>query len=151
MVAAGASVGYPLGAWIYSKIAGRWRASAVLFTGWGLFGLGLLGLGALPDFRLIGLAGFVQQIGAGLVLTGLVNQCYERFPLKVRALSTGVWMSAFFAGQFASPLAVAALAGMAGGLRPAITLFGLPPLLLALAALGRRPLAAAAPPVADPA
>ena len=149
LASSGASLGYPLGAWVYSKIVQVWSGPTRLCVGWGLFGFGLIGLGAIPDPLLAGLSGFIQQLGAGIVLTGLVNQCYERFPIQIRALSAGVWMSAFFFGQFASPLVVAAISGGVGGLRPAIAVLGAPPLIFALLALVKRAPAPAIPAAVD--
>ena len=135
LVGAAASVGYPLGSVLFSRLAGRWPARAVSTLGWGLFGLGLSGVGALADGWSAGGAGFVQQLGGGVLLTGLIHDCYEHFPFRYRARSMGVWAAFFFAGQFASPLTVSAMAAGLGGLRPAIAALGLIPLTIAAVSL----------------
>jgi MFS family permease len=150
MVGAAASVGYPLGSVVFSRLAGRWLARAVSTLGWGLFGLGLLGVGALGDGWGIGAAGFVQQLGGGILLTSLIHDCYERFPYRYRARSMGVWAAFFFAGQFASPLMVSGMAAGLGGLRPAIATLGLAPLAVSALTLAFS-LAGRLRPVARPA
>ena len=74
---------------------------------------------------------------AGL-LTSLIHDCYERFPFRFRARGMGVWAAFFFAGQFASPLMVSAVAAGVGGLRATVAILGLVPLIIAAlaAALG---------------
>jgi MFS family permease len=142
-----ASIGYPLGAVVYSRICGRWSQRALQILGWGLIGAGLVGVGLSEDSSIVGLTAFVQQVGGGVLLTMLIHQCQERFAFRHRARSMGVWASAFFAGQFASPLVVAALAAAAGGLRPAMALMGALSLCFAVVAarLVRLPAAKSAP------
>ena len=130
-VGALASTGYPLGSVVFSRLAGRWPARAVSCLGWSLFGLGLIGVGAFGDYRAIGVGGFVQQLGGGVLLTGLIHDCYERFPFRYRARSMGVWAAFFFAGQFGSPLIMASAGAALGGLRPAIAALGFVPLMIA--------------------
>jgi len=131
VVGAAASIGYPLGSVVFSRLARGWSPAALSVLAWSLIGAGLFGLGALPDYRAIGLCAFVQQVGGGVLITLLIHQCYERFPFRYRARSMGVWAAFFFAGQFASPLLVSAVGAPLGGLRPAISALGVFALLLA--------------------
>jgi MFS family permease len=139
-IGAAASIGYPLGSVVFCRLARTWPPAAMSTMAWLLIGAGLVGLGALPDYRAIGLCAFVQQVGGGVLITLLIHQCYERFPFRYRARSMGVWAAFFFAGQFASPLLVSAAGAPLGGLRPAISALGVFALLLAaLVAAAFRP------------
>ncbi|MER6800204.1 MFS transporter, partial [Amycolatopsis mediterranei] len=51
-----------------------------------------------------------------------------------RGRGTGIWTSALFIGQFASPLIVLALAAATTGLSPALLVVGAAALLIALVA-----------------
>jgi MFS family permease len=124
IVGALASLGYPFGAMVFSRLSGRWSEAGLQILSWVLFAIGLMGVGQFKDFRMVCLAGILQQTGAGVLMTLLIHQCYERFPYRYRARGMGVWVSFFFAGQFASPLVVSAIAAVAGGLRPAIVVLG---------------------------
>lgn len=91
--------------------------------------LGLVGAG----FLTVGLAGAVNGIVAGALLTGLGGgillpslMCWNmnQLPAAHRALGTGAWMAAFFVGQFLTPIVVVAIAGQVGGLPQAVKLMG---------------------------
>lgn len=136
LVSAAISIGYPIGAMIYSRIAHRYSQPTLFITGCVMTGAGLIGVGLGRTWPLIAALGFVQQIGGGFMLTLLLHQGQERFAFRHRARVMGVWTSAFFAGQFVSPLAVHLIGAVAGGLRPAVSVMGAIALAAGLALTG---------------
>ena len=148
LVSAAISIGYPAGAMVYSRIAHRVPEPVIFAAGCLMTGVGLIGVGVCRAWPMIAVLGFVQQLGGGFMLTLTMHQGQERFAFKHRARVMGVWTSAFFAGQFASPLVVNAAGAAIGGLRPAVTLMGALVLLagvilagfLGAARAGRRPI-----------
>lgn len=114
VVSGAASIGYPIGAALFGRIGGRRPQNALASFALTLFASGLIGMGLATVALWVGVGAFVLQVGAGLALNLTIYQCFERFDYRWRALSTGVWVSAYFAGQFASPLLVAIL-GLHGG------------------------------------
>lgn len=124
LLSAAASVGYPIGAALFGRVGGRWPQKALASFALSLFALGLIGMGLTSATLGIGLSAFVLQIGAGLALNLTIFQCFERSAYRWRALSTGVWVSSYFAGQFVSPLAVALLGSAAGGPRDGVAVLG---------------------------
>ena len=53
----------------------------------------------------------VASAGTGLLLPTLVAWAVGRIPFASRGRSTGVWTSAFFLGQFLTPLIIGAIQG----------------------------------------
>ena len=118
-----ASVGVPIGSILYKFISGRSNAFqfTVLFLllGTGLIGIGMsLGLEATLGFA------FVQQLAAGMVIPVLISWSLRELPERFRGRGMGWWCSAFFLGQFVSPLFVTFVRGWAGGLLQAFVVFG---------------------------
>lgn len=109
------SVGVPVGALIYkwlSKHDTTLQFSVVfLLLGTGLTGIGLaLGLQATMVFA------FIQQLAAGMTIPVLVAWSLRELPERFRGRGMGWWCSAFFLGQFVSPLFVTAGRSLFGGL-----------------------------------
>lgn len=119
-----ASLGVPLGTFIYSRIA-RIGVGKLLVAEFGLLAIGfvLMGrTGSVPGF----LTGcFINQLGAGLLLPTLVVWSMSILPYEVRGRGTGLWQSAFALGQWLSPLAVTFLALRLGGLMRGFEALGL--------------------------
>lgn len=111
-----ASLGTPIGAALFNilsrKLAGVGLV-AVLLT---LLGLGMIGMGLSPNIQTMAAFGFLQQIGAGLTVTALIFWVSRLLPPEHRGRGFGYWSSAFFAGQFLSPLAVGAVQSAVGGI-----------------------------------
>jgi len=136
LISAAISIGYPAGAMIYSRIATHVPGPALFVTGCVMTGVGLIGIGLGRAWPLIAVFGLVQQIGGGFMLTFLMHQGQERFSFRHRAHVMGGWTSAFFAGQFVSPLAINAAGAVAGGLRPAVAVMGASAFVVGLILVG---------------
>jgi MFS family permease len=110
-----ASIGVPLGTFIYSRI-GRIGVGKLLLAEFGLLAVGFMLMGrtgSVPGF----LAGcFINQLGAGMLLPTLLVWSMSILPFEVRGRGTGFWQSAFALGQWLSPLAVTFFAMRMGGL-----------------------------------
>lgn len=110
-----ASIGVPLGTFIYSRI-GRIGVSKLLLTEFALLAVGFMLMGrsgAVPGF-LIGC--FINQLGAGMLLPTLLVWSMSILSFEVRSRGTGFWQSAFALGQWLSPLVVTYFALRQGGL-----------------------------------
>ncbi|MGH6745173.1 putative MFS family arabinose efflux permease [Novosphingobium sp. PhB55] len=124
-----ASIGVPLGTFIYSRIGTRLAVGRLLLLEFALLAIGFMLMarsGTVPGF----LAGcFVNQIGAGLLLPTLLVWSMSILRFEFRGRGTGFWQSAFAFGQFLSPLVVTFAGRHTGGLLGAFS-------VLSLAALG---------------
>lgn len=141
-----ASMAVPLGAILFKLLSKR---SAVLqFTVlFMLLGCGMVGIGLSTDIQtVIGFA-FVQQLGAGMCIPILIGWGLRELPDQYRGRGMGLWTSAFFLGQFLSPLFVTLMRGWTGGLLQTFVACGLICIAIALGnlLLNRR----AAPPAAQ--
>lgn len=137
-----ATLGTPVGAVLFSFLAKRWSSMSVIATLLFFVGLGTLGMGLAPDIRTMVAAGFVEQIGGGMTVTGLIFWVSKLLPSEHRGRGFGLWTSAFFAGQFISPAVMGIAQGLLGGILPAFTAMGLVALagaVLALMSSRRRP------------
>lgn len=124
-----ASIGVPLGTFIYSRIGPKWPVGRLLLTEFALLSVGFMLMskaGSIAGF----LAGcFVNQIGAGLLLPTLLVWSMSILRFEFRGRGTGFWQSAFAFGQFLSPVVVTYAAQRTGGLLGAF-------MVLSIGALG---------------
>ncbi len=124
------------------------KRSATFLTGMFLFflGAGLFLIGYATDYRSMLAASFVQQIGAGMTVPTLIYWAQSVLPFEQRGRGMGIWCTAFFLGQFTSPLLMGALEGVGGSVLRAFSLNGAIGLVgaliaFALVTLRRRPAA----------
>ncbi|WP_169055249.1 MFS transporter [Azospirillum sp. TSH100] len=97
-------------------------------------GAGLLTMVLARDFAGVVAGAVLHGFGWGIALPLLLTMAMAGLPFDLRGRGTGVFMGAVFIGQFLSPLGVAAIDGVLGGLVPAIKVFAILSLLLAVAA-----------------
>ena len=118
-----ASLGVPVGALIFKKIANR----KIQFQMAGIYlltGIGLLGIGLSQDYRLTTVMAVFQQLAAGMSIPIMVAWALSLLPEEHRGRGMGFWAASFFIGQFISPLTVSILRKLTGGLLPTVALFG---------------------------
>ncbi|MBZ9646850.1 MFS transporter [Sphingobium sp. 3R8] len=129
-----ASIGVPLGTFLYSRI-GRWPIGRLLLLEFALLAAGfcVMGLAHAPAGFLIGC--FLNQLGAGLLLPTLLVWAMSLLSFEIRGRGAGLWQSAFAFGQFLSPVIVTLLSKQAGSLAGAFVLLSLGALAGAGAAL----------------
>ncbi|WP_404477977.1 MFS transporter [Novosphingobium sp. BL-52-GroH] len=119
-----ASIGVPLGTFVYSRI-GRWPIRRLLLIEFALLAAGFatmaLAKGSTPF--LVGC--FLNQVGAGLLLPTLLVWSMSLLSFEIRGRGAGMWQSAFAFGQFLSPVVVTLLGRQAGGLMGAFLLMSI--------------------------
>lgn len=110
-----ASLGVPLGTFIYSRLRTA-RVSRLLLVEFGLLAVGFMLMsksGSVTGF----LTGcFINQVGAGMLLPTLLVWSMSFLAFEVRGRGTGMWQAAFALGQFLSVLIVTFIALRVGGL-----------------------------------
>ncbi len=128
-----ASIGVPLGTFIYSRI-GRWPVARLLLIEFGMLAVGflLMSRAASPNGFLIGC--FINQLGAGLLLPTLLVWAMSLLAFDNRSRGAGLWTGAFSIGQFLSPLIVTVASKQLGGLLAAFGLLSAAALIGALTA-----------------
>jgi MFS family permease len=122
------------GAFIF-RFASRWSNAVQLAIMFGLFAVGLGGIGLAQDIHTAQLALCVQQSAAGMAVPALIAWAQSKFGFAHRGRGMGIWSSAFFLGQAISPLIVAKVAGAAGAMHGAFLWSGALALAAMLAAL----------------
>lgn len=132
------SLGVPVGAFAFRRLRAP-RVAAILTTVLLLIGIGLVVIGLTSTLPLIGFAMFVAQVGCGILMPCLITWCLAQLPFEHRGRGSGLWTSAFFLGQFITPLVMAGLADQHRGMAFAYLAVGAACLLAAIgAALSNR-------------
>lgn len=110
-----ASLGVPLGTFVYSRIRTT-PVARLLLIEFGLLAIGFMLMaksGSVPGF----LTGcFINQLGAGMLLPTLLVWAMSFLDFEVRGRGTGMWQAAFALGQFLSAIIVTFIALRVGGL-----------------------------------
>ena len=131
-ISAIASIAVPVGSIIFKLIAKKSVSLQLLviaiFIGAGLTGIGLAG----SKYSAMVFA-FIQQLGCGMTIPVLIAWGLNSLPAEFRGRGMGFWSSAFFLGQFISPLMVSSVRQFAGTLLHTFAIFGIICLLLGLA------------------
>ena len=131
-ISAVASIAVPVGSIIFKLFARRSVAFQLLviaiFIGIGLTGIGL----ATNKYSVMAFA-FIQQLGCGMTIPVLIAWGLNSLPAEFRGRGMGFWSSAFFLGQFISPLIVSSVRQVAGTLLHTFAVFGIICFLLGLA------------------
>jgi len=105
-----ASIAIPIGAFLFRRAALRIRLDVIVCLPFLLMGVGLVALGRTGDPNMDVVAATVHQLGGGFVLPVLLTMALQRLPFELRGRGTGIWMCAFFLGQFISaPVAIGAM------------------------------------------
>lgn len=116
-----ASIGVPLGTFIYSRVA-HFGVGKLLLVEFALLAVGFLLMGQTGNVTGFLIGCFINQLGAGLLLPTLLVWSMNILPFEVRGRGTGFWQSAFALGQWLSPLVVTFFALRTGGLLSSFTM-----------------------------
>ena len=148
LISALASVAVMVGAVVYKFLSGR--STVLQFTVlFAMLGIGLIGIGMNLGLKATIAFAFLQQTGSGMTIPVLLGWGLRELPQQYRGRGMGWWGSAFFLGQFVSPLMVSVVRGVTGGLLGAFIACGAACVLIAVgnAVISRRALvqSAAAP------
>ncbi len=127
-----ASLAVPLGALLF-KLISNYSMKIQLLIVSTCIGFGLIGIGLSQSIEMVVASAWVQQLGCGMTMPVLIAWGLNSLPAKFRGRGMGFWSSAFFLGQFVSPLAVTAMKSMTGSLLSAFIAFGVLCLILGMA------------------
>jgi MFS family permease len=130
-----AGFGNPLGALVFRWTA-RFGTALNLVFAFAFSGVGLLLAASSRDPIFATGAAFVNQLGAGLTYPVLMASAMNQLPPNLRGRGGGMWLSAFFVGQFVSPLVVVRWAAVSSHVSTAFAGLGAVCLVAAAAALG---------------
>ncbi|MFN3468269.1 MAG: MFS transporter [Novosphingobium sp.] len=89
-----------------------------------LLGSGLAVIGMATDWKGMVAGMALQQTGAGMAVPTLIAWAQSYLPFEHRGRGMGVWTSAFFLGQFASPLLVSLARTISGTMQGAFVISG---------------------------
>ena len=110
-----AAIGVSVGAILFRFISNRSTVFqfTVVFM---LLGLGMVGIGLNLGVHATVALAWIQQLGSGMTIPVLLGWSLRELPSQFRGRGMGWWASAFFLGQFVSPLFVGFVNGWSGGL-----------------------------------
>ena len=130
-----ASLGVPLGTFIFRGATKRLSTSHLLALEFLIIATGFIGMGNSHDYRLYLLAASLNQIGCGMILPTLLIWAIRGLPFEIRGRGTGLWTAVFSVGQFGSGITMTYFAKIMGGLLPAFSALGVVSLFAAATAV----------------
>ena len=129
-----ASIGVPLGTYIYSRI-GRWPVALLLLIEFGMLAAGFMVMAKAETTTAFLIGCFINQLGAGILLPTLLVWAMSQLTFDVRSRGAGLWTGAFSIGQFLSPVTVTLVSKQTGSLLSAFGVLSVSALAGALIAL----------------
>lgn len=121
---AAASIAVPIGSLLF-KFLSKCSIAVQLLIMATLIGTGLLGIGLFHTKTSVMIFATIQQLGCGMTMPVLIGWGLNTLPPEFRGRGMGFWSSAFFLGQFISPLVVTGVKTVAGSLLNAFVFFGI--------------------------
>lgn len=115
-----ASLGVPLGTFIYSRITGT-RVAWLLLAEFLILGIGFLLMSRATTTTAFLIGCGINQIGAGLLLPTLLVWAMSQLSFEIRGRGAGLWTGAFSLGQWLSPIVVTFFSLRMGGLLPSLS------------------------------
>ncbi|MBL9061659.1 MFS transporter [Tabrizicola sp.] len=116
LMAALVTVSAPV-ALMYGRIRARLSAMTIFGLSFFLIGLGFLAHATASDWHGVLMGSLIAGLGMGISMPNYTTWFMERVPASMRGRASGLLTTAFFLGQFASPLVSAPLVawfGLAG-------------------------------------
>jgi len=110
-----ASIGVPLGTFVYSRV-GRTKLARLLLGEFALLTIGFLLMSRADTTTPFLIGCFINQLGAGLLLPTLLVWAMNGLPFETRARGAGLWTGAFSVGQFLCPVVITFASDHIGGL-----------------------------------
>ena len=118
-----ASIGVIVGGWFYRRQR-QVRPAVNLALILSAYGIGLTGLGLSHNYLYALPFAVVAQFGNGLTVPTLVGWSLQTLEFRYRGRGMGLWTTAFFCGQFLSPVLMALLVRARADFLGAIVLVG---------------------------
>jgi MFS family permease len=131
-----ASLGVPLGTFIFRGATKRLSTSPLLAIEFLILAIGFIGMGNSHDYRFYLLAASLNQIGCGMILPTLLIWAIRGLPFEIRGRGTGLWTAVFSIGQFGSGITMTYFAKILGGLLPAFSALGTVSVVAGVMAIG---------------
>ncbi len=133
-----ASLGTAVGGFLFGRLAKQGPAVLVPLA-FGLSGVGIVGMGLASAVPVVVVFAVVTGFGNGLLLPSLLTWALGSLSFEQRGRGTGIWTSAFFVGQFFTPLVVLGLTDAIGGLGAAMVALGVVGVVAAVVVRALRP------------
>lgn len=122
LTSAAGGIAVPVGGLIF-KFLSKWRLAHILSVAFALIAVGVA-LFAGDGRYVVTCAGIViTGIGCGITLPAVLTAIMSKLSFAQRGRGTGGWQTAFFLGNFASPVIVLVLTAKLGGLPTALLAF----------------------------
>lgn len=118
------SLGVPVGALVFNLLSRRWPIERVIALVLLVVGAGTAGMGLARTEGLMAASAVVQEIGAGMAVTGLIFWVSRLLAPEHRGRGFGLWTSAFFLAQFISPAIVGGIASSTGSILNSFAIMG---------------------------
>ncbi|MCS5735695.1 MFS transporter [Herbiconiux daphne] len=131
IVAAGSSLITAIGGLTFARLA-KLTPGRLLPLAFGLQGLGLILIWVIPGLPGIVIGAIFASFGSGLLLPSLLTWVVATTLFEDRGRVTGWWTSAFFLGQFLTPILIGVLTAGVGRLNIAVGIVGIAAALLAV-------------------
>ncbi|MDI6105808.1 MFS transporter [Actinoplanes sp. NEAU-A12] len=123
----------------FARLSGR-TPRELLPVAFGLAAAGFLTIGAGGgSVPVITVGAVLTGAGTGLLLPVLLTWATNGLTFAERGRGTGLFTGTLFIGQFLSPMLIMGMAGVVGGLRPALGVLGVASAILAVAMLALVP------------
>lgn len=134
LVAAGASLATAAGAFSFRFIAAR-DLRVLLTAAFGTASMGLVIVWSAGSTPVLIAGAVITSLGTGLLVPTLLTWAVSRLDATRLGVGTGMWQTALFLGQFLTPILVAALIPILGGLPQSVGAIGIAAALAALASV----------------
>lgn len=108
------SLGVIVGAVLFRLANGRLAIKNLVMLEFALIAIGFFGMSVATSPVMLVVTGFVNQLGAGLMLPTLLTWAVSPLKYSFRGKGTGIWQSTFAIGQFSSSLSFALVLGFMG-------------------------------------
>lgn len=133
LMAAIASLATAIGAFTFARVA-RLQARVLLPTAFGLQALGMIAIWfAGSSFLGLGVGAVIASAGSGLLLPTMLTWTIAPLRFEERGRATGLWNSAFFLGQFLTPILMGGITAATGALTGAVGAVGVAAALMGVA------------------
>lgn len=142
-IAAVASLATAAGAFTFSRIS-KVGPHVLLPVAFGLQAVGMLIIWLVGGVPGVAIGAIVGGAGSGLLLPTMLTWALAAIRFEERGRSTGLWTSAFFFGQFLTPILMGGIVAGVGGLPTAVGVVGIACAVVAIAlgVKGPRPIMA---------
>jgi MFS family permease len=118
-----ASLGVPIGTFVYSRLTGT-PVARLLMAEFAIMGVGFLLMSKAASITAFLIGCGINQFGAGLLLPTLLVWAMSQLDFEIRGRGAGLWTGAFSLGQWLSPIVITFFSLRMGGLLPSFSVLG---------------------------